>query len=355
MRSTPHVSVRGARILAVTAIASAALGTVGRGARGRAAPQAAPQAAQRATPGNHTEDRPAAPPRQWIQMRDVDLHLSEFVVLRVRQLQGEMLRTTANRAPVLDDVTSFHLRITGATVALTGADLAAILNTVVFAYPDAPLRDIGIRTDGAEIIQTGILHKGVDLKFRLRGHLSLMPDGRVRIHPTAVHVLGLNGETMLHLVGLHLDNLLDLKGARGAAVKGDDFFLDPTAILPPPAIEGRLAAIRIEGDAVVQDFERLPDDSIFGTYVRADKTDSAFIYFRGGDLRFGKLLMLDTDLRIIGAEPHGPFDMSLPHYAEQLIAGRSQVRPNLGLVVTMPNYAALQHADSAKGKPKPEH
>ncbi len=345
MRPATYIPTSGSRTLAVAAVIGCGLTAPARDARGQSGPHP--------TAGQTADDREAASSRQWIQMRDVDLHLSDHVLLRVRELQGEMLRTTASQRPVLDDVTSFRIRITGATVALTGDDLAAILNTVVFAYPGAPLRDLHVRTDGAEIIQTGILHKGVDLRFRLRGRLSLAPDGRVRIHPTAVHVLGMNGEAMLHLVGLHLANLLDLRGAHGASVKGDDFFLDPTAILPPPGIEGRLSAIRIAGDSVVQEFERLPDDSVFGTYVRSDKTDSAFIYFRGGELRFGKLIMVDTDLRIVGTDPRGPFDMSLPHYAEQLIAGRSQVRPNLGLVVSMPNFATLAHADSAKGKPGP--
>jgi hypothetical protein len=223
---------------------------------------------------------------------------------------------------------------------------------VVFAYPKAPLRDLRVRADSVEIIQTGILHKGVDLRFRLRGTLSLTPEGLVRIHPTAVHILGLNGEKMMQMLGMHLDGLLDLRGAHGATVKGNDLFLDPTAILPPPAISGRLAAVRIEGAEVVQDFVRLPEDSTFGTRVHPDSTDKNFIYFRGGQLRFGKLLMTDTDLRIVDAEPKTPFDMSLPHYTRQLVAGYSKTRPNLGLTVYMPDFGTLEARDSG-GRPPP--
>jgi hypothetical protein len=281
-------------------------------------------------------------------MRNVDLGVTDRVTIRVHTLHGEVLRTNPDRPATLDDPLSFKIRVTGATVALTGADLGAILNTVVFAYPGAPLRDLEMRTDGDQIIQTGIMHKGVDLRFRLRGTLALMPDGRVRIHPTAMRILGINGEKALNLVGLHLDNVLDLKGAKGASVKGDDLFLDPTLILPPPAIDGRLASIHIDGPDVVQEFVRLPDDSVFGHYVRADTTDHNFIYFRGGELRFGKLLMNDTDLRIVDADPATPFDMNLPHYSQQLIAGRSRTLSNLGLVVYMPDYATLKKPDSTR-------
>src|SRR5579862_1709053 len=130
--------------------------------------------------------------QEWIEMRNVDLHLTDQVIIRVRSLHGEVLRTDLQRAPALDDAGSFRIRVTAGTVALTGSDLGALLNSVVFAYPKAPLRDLRVRTDGGEIVQTGIMHKGVDLQFRLRGTLDLTPDGRVRIHPSAVHILGIN-------------------------------------------------------------------------------------------------------------------------------------------------------------------
>jgi hypothetical protein len=276
-----------------------------------------------------TAAAPAAPAaHQWIDIHNVDLGVTDQVTIRVRTLHGEVLRTSPEKPAALDDPRSFKIRVTSATVGLTGTDLGAILNTVVFAYPNAPLHDLQVRTDGDQIIQTGIMHKGVDLRFRLHGTLTLMPDGRIRIHPTTMRILGINGEKALSLVGLHLDNILDLKGAKGATVKGDDLFLDPALILPPPAIDGKLAAVRIEGPEVVQDFVRTPDDSMFGRYVKSDTVGHNFIYFRGGELRFGKLLMADTDLRILGPESQSPFGMNLPHYSKQLVAGRSRTLAN---------------------------
>ena len=284
--------------------------------------------------------------KQWIEMRNVDLRLTDSVVLHVRSLHGEVRRTKPERVAALDDATSFQIRVTAGTVALTGADLGALLNTVVFAYRGAPLRDIRVRTDSVQIVQTGILHKGVDVRFRLRGILSLTPEGLVRIHPTELRILGLNGQKVMQMLGLHLDGLLDLRGARGATVKGNDLFLDPTAILPPPAIDGRLSGIRVEGSEVVQDFVRLPEDLTFAAHVPPDSSDKNFIYFRGGELRFGKLLMNDTDLRIVDAEPKTPFDMSLPHYSRQLVAGYSRTRQSGGLTVYMPDFATLEARDS---------
>ena len=57
--------------------------------------------------------------------------------------------------------------------------------------------------------------------------------------------------------------MLDLEGARGATVDRDDILLDPLKILPPPAIEGRLAWIGVEGDELVQRFVHTALDTVF--------------------------------------------------------------------------------------------
>ncbi len=84
-----------------------------------------------------------------------------------------------------------------------------------------------------------------------------------------------------------------------------------------------------------------PVDSVFGSYVRPDTAYSNFVFFRGAQLRFGKLLMDDTDLLIADADQSDPFDLNLKEYAKQLVAGTSHTLPDLGLRVDMPDYASL--------------
>jgi hypothetical protein len=36
-------------------------------------------------------------------------------------------------------------------------------------------------------------------------------------------------------------------------------------------------------------------------------------------LQFGKLIMHDTDLRLVDADPRDPFDFSPEHYNDQLV------------------------------------
>ena len=296
---------------------------------------AAPAAALADDGGAPREDR------LWLEMRNVDLHIDATHALRIRELRGEAVPTHKDRPAVLDDESSFTVRVTSGTVALTGDALSALMNEHVFHYAGSPLRDLRVRTAGTQLVQRGIMHKGVDIPFEMTASVSLEPDGRVRLHPTRTRILGVNGEKLLHALGLHLDRLLDLRGAHGASVKGDDLFLEPTEILPPPAIAGRLASIRVEGDELVQEFVRLPEDTVFDGYARPDSAARNYIFFRGSRLRFGKLLMSDTDLEIVDADERDPFDLYLREYARQLTAGTSRTLANEGLRVLMPDYRTV--------------
>lgn len=282
-----------------------------------------------------------APARQWIEIRNVDLHLNDHITLRVRSVHGEVLRTAVDHPATLDEPGSFRIRIAAGTVALTGDDIAALLNTVILAYPHAPLTGVGVRITGTQLIVSGVLHKLGDHPIVITGVPSLTDDGRIRLHVLRTHVVGVNGEALLHTLGLHLDNAVDLTGARGATIKGDDLFLNPLPYLPHPAIEGRLSSVRIEDGVLVQSFETTAEDSVFYAAMHKDSTAGNFLHFRGGELRFGRMLMRDADLRIEGGDAHTPFDLNLPHYFRQLIAGTSHTRADSGVTVHMPNYNTL--------------
>jgi hypothetical protein len=286
-------------------------------------------------------------PRTWLEMKNVNLRVANNAVVGVRQLRGEVIPTAHGSSAILDSTGSFSIRITSGTVALASADLGVILNRFVFGYRGSPLKHLRVHMSGGELVQTGTLHKGIDIHFEITAAPSLTDSGFIRLHPTKVRVLGVNGESLLHALGLHLENLLDLSKSAAARVKGDDIYLDPSKILPPPAIVGRLVSVRVEGDALVQEFTRLPDDSIFDGYARADSVAPNYLFFRGGALRFGRLEMRDTELQILDLDPSDPFDLFLAEYNKQLSAGYSRNRPNLALQAFFPDFTDLGHPVSA--------
>jgi len=279
--------------------------------------------------------------RTWLEMKNVNLRVAKDAVVGIRTLRGQVMPTNPGGSALLDSTSSFSIRITSGTVALQSADLTVILNRFVFGYKGSPLKHLTVRTEGDQLVQSGIMHKGVDLKFEIKAALSLTDSGMIRLHPTKVRVLGVNGESLLHALGLRLDDMLDLSKSTAARVKGDDIYLDPTKILPPPAIRGRLTSVRVEGDALVQEFATLPDDSVFSGYARADSAAPNYLFFRGGHLRFGRLEMRDTELQILDLDSSDPFDLFLAEYNKQLTAGYSRNRSNLSLQAFFPDYTKL--------------
>jgi hypothetical protein len=288
---------------------------------------------------------PLTPPaRQWVDIRNVDMHLNDQITLRVRSVHGEVFRTDPNRPAELDDPTTFRIDVSAGSVACTAEDVAALLNTIVLAYPGSPLTDVTVRLSGGQLITTGTFHSGgASHRVEMTGTVNVTTDGRIRLHVLRTHVLGINGEQLLHVLGLHLDNIVNLKGAHGATITGDDIFLTPLPFMPPPAITGQLAAVHIDGDRLVEDFVTTDADKTFRHTVPTD-TSGNFIHFRGGELRFGRLLMQNTNLRIDGGTASTPFDLDLPHYTRQLVAGYSRMGADSGLTVYMPNSTSLATA-----------
>src|SRR5260370_24160705 len=107
-------------------------------------------------------------------------------------------------------------------------------------------------------------------------------------------------------------------------------------MLPPPRIEGRVTAVRIEGDRIMQTFGCRDTKALVLPFKAQN-----YIYHKGGVLRFGKLTMTEADLEIVDQTPRTPFDFSLPDYNRQLVAGYSKNTPAHGLIVFMPDFATL--------------
>lgn len=271
--------------------------------------------------------------------RNVDFHIAPGIVLGVRQLRGEMVSATPGMPIVFDDKRSFIIRLTHAEVALDTESLAHLMNEWVFAYKGAPLRGMSFSTSGNELVQRGVLHKVVNIPFEIRARVSLTPAGHIRIHPTSMKICSIDGSGLMRALDIQLADLLDLSKAKGIRVEGNDLVLDPDQLLPPPAIQGRLTAVRVEPGRMVQVFGDEAAAARLPPIVPPDTAAPNYMFFRRGTLRFGKLFMVAADMQIVDLDPGDPFDFSIDEYNRQLVAGYSKNQPDLGLEVFMPDLA----------------
>jgi hypothetical protein len=285
-----------------------------------------------ATQARPARRAPARPAGVEVEMVNVDLHMTPDVTLRVRRLHGRFVPTGAG-APNLDDNNSYVVQVDNAEVAMGEASLNALMNEHVFVGHDAPVKDLQITMEEGMIKQKGKLDKKIDIPFKTKGTVEATPDGKIRIHAKSIKSLGLPVKGLMKVLGIEMDDMVKMEAGHGVTVDDNDFIIDPTEVLPPPKLRGKLSAVRIEGDEIVQTF-----GSGVAARIRPRAISKNHIYWRGGSLRFGKLTMRGTDLELIDKDPSDPFDFSVAHYNDMLVAGYSKNLPRLGLRTYMPDY-----------------
>ena len=272
------------------------------------------------------------------QMSNVTFHLSDTVAVEIRSLNGVLVPLGSNEFPIFDDKDSFNLRISTAEIAIDSSNLANVLNSYIFARPDSPLTELSVIVDKGRLKVKGKLHDKKDIPFETEGTLIPTSDGKLRLHSERIIAMHVPVKGLMDLFGIALDKLFKEGKIPGVEVQGDDLILDLQQILPPPHIEGTVVSVRLEGDKIIQIFG--------GPDVKPVKNirSGNYMAYKTNRLRFGKLVMNDTDLILIDMDPNDPFDFYLDHYKEQLSAGYSKITTDSALRVYIKDYNKLHPA-----------
>ena len=294
-------------------------------------------------PGTETPDheKQASEPVE-IQMRNVNFRLAPDIVLEVHALRGRLKRTNPEIPVTFDDTASFSVEVDTAEVAISATSLTALMNSYVLAYDGAPIRNVVAMIDGGRLVQKGTVHKGVDMPFEIDGSLSTTEAGDIRVHADKIKSAHIPVKGLLHLFGEDLSKLVNQNAGRGMRIEGDDILLTPRALTPPPHLDGRVTKVRIANGKIVQTF----DSGRHPAALHPPFRTAAYIYHRGGVLRFGKLTMNDADLEIVGDTP-GVFEFFQREYQKQLTAGYSKNTAANGLVAHMVDYSRFRSQRAA--------
>jgi hypothetical protein len=272
------------------------------------------------------------------EMKGIDFRIDPEVVLEIRWLRGSLIPTKEGQAPWFDDPGSFVLEIDAGEIAVSPASMGALLNHYVFTGPDAPVKDVEIEIAGNHLRQAATLRKKIPVRATIEGEVSATPEGDIRLHPVSIKAGKVPVKGLLDLFGVELSEVMKTDDRRGVRAEGDDLFLDPEKLLPPPRIKGKVTAVRLEKGRIVQ---------VFGGGAKGEPLKPAvkaahYMFFHGNELRFGKLTMHDADLQIVDKNPRDPFNFFLSHFSEQLVAGYSRTMPDKGLVAYMPDYDKIR-------------
>ena len=274
------------------------------------------------------------------QMSNVWFYYDESMFLDIHSMRGQMISKPPGEPVDFDDRKKFTLRIDTGKIGMKSASLDKLMNQYIFGYPDPPLRNLHITLDGKQLKQEGIIHKIVDIPFTMWANVSA-DHGLIRIHPTKISICGINGLGLLAAVGQNLQKMLKMPVERGVRAEKNDLLLDPVKVLPPPSVDLHLAEVHVEGDELIQLF----DAGLHLAPLALPKPEEKnTMYFSGGALRMGKLLMLDADMQVIDTDPSDPFSFFIDRYNDQLVAGYEYNRPNYGLIVFMRDWLDLGSA-----------
>lgn len=278
--------------------------------------------------------RPHASGDVRAEMQGIAFRIDPEVVLEVRRLEGALEPVREGKPPWFDDPASFRLRIDQGEVAMSAASLGAMMNHYLFAGPKAPVKDVVVEIRDGHLIQTSTLNKKIPIRATLEGEVSVTPDGDLRFHPVKIKAGDLPVKKLLDLFDIELSEMIKPQESRGMRIEKDDLILDPERLLPPPRMKGRVVAVRIEGDRLVQVFGGGKKPAALSPSLPKAKN---YMYFRGGALSFGRLTMANSDLQIVDADPKDPFDFYLAQFSKQLTAGYSKTMSDQGLVSFMPD------------------
>lgn len=284
----------------------------------------------------------AAQPREavQIQMKNVNFLVTQEIVLGVRTLRGRLERTRPEAPVTFDDSDSFFVDADSAVITVSPASLSALMNSYVFAYKGAPVKNVTTTISGGRLIQKGTIHKGVDLPFEIDGSVYATKEGKLGLHAASIKAAGLPVKGLLDFLGKDVSSLIHANQGRGIETRADDIILAPEKLTPPPHIHGRVRRAGLSDGRLLIVFDSgRPQAPLTPPFP-----SSAYIYHRGGVLRFGKLTMTDADLEIVGDRP-GAFNFFQRQYKKQLVAGYSKTTPTDGLVVHMLDYS---HFDSRR-------
>jgi len=271
-----------------------------------------------------------------VDMRNVDLHLTSDIAVHIRHLRGRFIAEGNRQIPNLDDPRSYSVTIDTGEVAVDLESLNAMMTRTLQGHSNVSRLQISVDEEG-RLRQKGTVKKGIPVPFDVKARASVTPDGRIRIHSESVKGFGVPVNPLLKAFGIELDSLLKVDPGRGVSVDHNDLLLDATKLLPPPAMHGTITAVRVEHDMMVQVFGSGAPQSL-----SPPATSKNHIYWRGGQLRFGKLTMTDTDLELIDEDPKDPFDFSVDRWNAQLAAGYSKVTPERGLKAHMVDFNDLK-------------
>lgn len=248
--------------------------------------------------------------------RNVVYRVDADIVVGMPDLNADVQVIRPNQPFIPANVNDFVVNIHTGHLTMDDASMAAIFNKYAFNYPGSPLTDLKITNQEGKVIMSGTLHKGLPIPFSMEGTLTGHGDGKLVLKPTSVKSAGIPVKGLMDVLGLEMANLINSKAA-GVLIDGDNIVIDPSKLLPPPAINGYAVGAEVHKGQVTMLF----DDQVRRPTPDLPENAQNFILMWGGNILINNHVIMDAKLEEIDLTPQDPMFFYMPVYREQLAAG----------------------------------
>src|SRR5689334_10878329 len=124
-----------------------------------------------------------------VEMRNVDLHLTDDVTVHIKHLRGRFVAEGARQVPYLDDPRSYSVTIDTGEVAVDLESMNALMTRALQGHSNVSGIDVSVDDEG-RLRQKGTVRKGIPVPFDVKARAGVTPDGRIRIHSESVKGFG---------------------------------------------------------------------------------------------------------------------------------------------------------------------
>lgn len=279
-----------------------------------------------------------------LQAENVSFQVMDGVRIAVKSVDGLMLPTHANRPISLDVPTSVRVQVLSAQTSISSEALTHLLNAYTLPHAQSSVRDLKVEFEDGRIHVEGKVRKVLELPFSADGIIDLTSAGDVRIHFTNLTAVGFVHKKLLDWLGIHIDSVAKPARSHSFQVVDDDMIFPMHTLFPSPHFVGRLRSAKIEGDQLVQ---------VFGDprpFAPAPVPAEHYIYFRGGVMQCGRMIMQGVDLELLNKDEDRPLNFSFEHNFEEALPGYLKNTPTHGMVAYIASYPVVENAADSPPK-----
>ncbi|MBV6492623.1 MAG: hypothetical protein LDLANPLL_00619 [Turneriella sp.] len=281
----------------------------------------------------------------YMKLANLHFRLTDEISMQVKELIGESIPKGNIPFVNFDDVNSFRIDILSGEAFVKTGIMEYIFNNMVFNYDGSPLKNMKMQffdeeENGKKVKKlrlNGDMKLVVWLGFEMTGKMYLDREKTLMvIEAERIKSMG-NPYTkgILDTVGLDMEKLLPVPTGRGITMRGNKIIVEPFKIFPPPQISGYISDMRLHDDGLQLFFSSKTKVNFPPLPVRNVKN---YLYLYKGDVKFGKLTMVDARLQMVDMSQKNDFDFYLKRYQLPLAAGYSKIMGDGAVVAYIPDY-----------------